>query len=328
MEQAFAAAAQTIGCDVAAIRAVCAVEASDRYLDAAGVPVRRFEPHHFPREHWPALGFAPAEGQAPWRASLAVGKSARARMFATAAGIAHEAACRAASWGGFQVMGFNHAAAGYDAAALMVRGYADPVAQVASFAALIVDWDLDGAVRAHDWLTFAARYNGSGQAPVYAAKIESAYKRESGGARSIAIIRIGARGEDAAAVQEALAAAGYLSPDQVDAAFGPATRDAVRAYQRDHGLTVDGVVGARTWAALTAGAPKAETPAPKKQETKGKRDLVEVAKIGTAAAGGVATTVGAVGGLDGTAQTILIGAICAGALGWLAWKFVLPRVRA
>lgn len=36
----------------------------------------------------------------------------------------------------------------------------------------------------------------------------------------------------------------------VDGEFGPATKEAVKAYQREHHLEIDGVVGALTWAAL------------------------------------------------------------------------------
>jgi len=36
-------------------------------------------------------------------------------------------------------------------------------------------------------------------------------------------------------------------PGPVDGIFGPRTRAAVRAYQSDHGISVDGVVGDRTW---------------------------------------------------------------------------------
>jgi len=44
---------------------------------------------------------------------------------------------------------------------------------------------------------------------------------------------------------------GYSCGDNgADGVFGSGTRAAVRAFQRDHGLTVDGIAGRKTWAAL------------------------------------------------------------------------------
>jgi len=40
-----------------------------------------------------------------------------------------------------------------------------------------------------------------------------------------------------------------------DGQFGTATEQAVRSFQHDHGLTVDGVIGQKTWAALDAAEP-------------------------------------------------------------------------
>lgn len=52
----------------------------------------------------------------------------------------------------------------------------------------------------------------------------------------------------------------------IDGIFGPATDTAVRQYQAVSGLTVDGIVGAKTWAALEGGAdsPPALDPVPGK----------------------------------------------------------------
>jgi peptidoglycan hydrolase-like protein with peptidoglycan-binding domain/tetratricopeptide (TPR) repeat protein len=51
-------------------------------------------------------------------------------------------------------------------------------------------------------------------------------------------------------VQRDLDAAGY-PPGHMDGLYGPRTRQAVVTFQAAHGLPVDGVVGPRTWAALS-----------------------------------------------------------------------------
>jgi peptidoglycan hydrolase-like protein with peptidoglycan-binding domain len=62
-------------------------------------------------------------------------------------------------------------------------------------------------------------------------------------------------GDDVRRVQQALARAGVLSATGADGIFGPGTRDAVIAFQRqmaarNPAITVDGIVGRDTWSAL------------------------------------------------------------------------------
>jgi hypothetical protein len=57
-------------------------------------------------------------------------------------------------------------------------------------------------------------------------------------------------------IQQKLSALGY-APGKLDGVYGVATAGAVRAFQRDNKLTIDGVVGTETRAALRA----AKTPA-------------------------------------------------------------------
>jgi peptidoglycan hydrolase-like protein with peptidoglycan-binding domain len=61
----------------------------------------------------------------------------------------------------------------------------------------------------------------------------------------------GAHGDDVKHLQTGLHAyaqgGGGVDPGPVDGDFGPQTEHAVRGYQSQHGLVVDGVVGDRTW---------------------------------------------------------------------------------
>lgn len=66
-------------------------------------------------------------------------------------------------------------------------------------------------------------------------------------------LRLGSRGSDVAHLQELLNR--HLTPSPrlvVDGRFGPQTDGAVRRFQAAHNLTVDGIVGPRTWARLAS----------------------------------------------------------------------------
>jgi len=303
----FTRAAWRLGCEEAAIRAVWEVEAAGRHFLGDGSVIRRFEPHHFPRPQWGAIGFAPRAGEAPWRASLRLSSET---MFRAAAGIDREAACRATSWGAPQIMGFNHADAGFDSAVAMVAHMAEGAPQqLGAFVQLIEGWGLASALRAHDWEGFARRYNGSGQVGAYARRIEAAWRRHAGRASPV-VLRVGARGPAVAELQRALGVAD-------DGAFGPETLDAVRAFQRAEGLAVDGVVGARTWAALESGA---RPVAPPPQETPREARLDRMAAWSTGAGAMAAAIAGVAEVLPETAVTLLAaGAVALALIAGLAW---------
>ncbi|MCA0986523.1 peptidoglycan-binding protein [Guptibacillus algicola] len=73
----------------------------------------------------------------------------------------------------------------------------------------------------------------------------------------------GDRGHQVSTLQEELG--GYYNYN-VDGIYGPITEKAVRAFQADNGLRVDGIAGANTWAALT-GKTVQSTPASTKSTT-------------------------------------------------------------
>ncbi len=75
-------------------------------------------------------------------------------------------------------------------------------------------------------------------------------------------IRRGAKGPTVVEAQGLLMCAGYGLPKHgADGSFGAETESAVRAFQQAHGLTADGIVGPKTWAALDLAAASDSTAA-------------------------------------------------------------------
>ena len=69
----------------------------------------------------------------------------------------------------------------------------------------------------------------------------------SGGAAALS--KYGSRGSEVTQIQQRLQELGY-DPGAADGIFGTRTQQAVLAFQRDYGLSADGIVGEKTLAAL------------------------------------------------------------------------------
>ena len=68
-------------------------------------------------------------------------------------------------------------------------------------------------------------------------------------AKTRATVRKGSRGEDVTYLQKQLTVLGY-GVGAIDGIFGMKTLEAVKSFQVDNNLSVDGIVGANTWALL------------------------------------------------------------------------------
>jgi peptidoglycan L-alanyl-D-glutamate endopeptidase CwlK len=74
--------------------------------------------------------------------------------------------------------------------------------------------------------------------------------RAPGASSSHPTLQLHSRGEAVRALQEALAAAGFMQASGADGIFGSRTLAAVKKFQQSKGLTTDGIVGSATWETL------------------------------------------------------------------------------
>ena len=90
-----------------------------------------------------------------------------------------DAALNSASWGRFQIMGFNHSACGYKTVIGFVRAmYESEGKQLDAFVAFLKSSKLASALREKRWADFARGYNGSGYAAnKYDEKLKIAYEK-------------------------------------------------------------------------------------------------------------------------------------------------------
>lgn len=180
-------AAERLRCDLPAIYAVDEVESGGVGFDANGLLTVLFEPHVFSRltDH----RFDSTHGGVSYRkwktkpyptGTLAERNKANWAKILYAAKLDEGAAFESASYGRFQVMGFNHGICGFPT----VQGFVEAMkagegAHLDAFVQYVIGNHLDDELRAHAWEPFAAGYNGPGQAKAYAAKLVTAYRRRS-----------------------------------------------------------------------------------------------------------------------------------------------------
>lgn len=104
-----------------------------------------------------------------------------------------------------------------------------------------------GKWRYWGWLEDAAKEDGS--APVPEPEPETPVPQ------AYPMLKKGCKGNDVAYLQSCLIMLGYdIGNAGVDGDFGSKTLEAVKNFQADRGLTVDGIVGPKTWDALENGS--------------------------------------------------------------------------
>ena len=90
-----------------------------------------------------------------------------------------DAALKSASWGRYQIMGFNYAAAGFDELQYFIDAmHKDEGAHLDAFVSFVKAQRLDIPLRSHRWADFARGYNGIEYAKnQYDAKLATAWAK-------------------------------------------------------------------------------------------------------------------------------------------------------
>lgn len=178
-EQNFQDAARELDCEVAAVKAVAAVESRGAGFGPDGRIILRFEAHWF--HHFTGGRFAkshPDISSPAWNPALNTGgQPGEHSRFNKALSLDRRSALLSASYGIFQIMGFNHAICGYPTADSFYESLTSGEAHhLKAFIGFVKSKGLSAALRSRDWARFALTYNGEGYAANrYDVKMKQAY---------------------------------------------------------------------------------------------------------------------------------------------------------
>jgi hypothetical protein len=175
--------ATQLGCEPAVVLAVAEVESGGRHDLPDGRPQILFEAHWFSKLTKGKYDAShPGISSPVWDRSLYKGGAAEYGRLNAAIALDAEAALQSASWGLFQIMGFNHKAAGFERVTDFVNFIKGPDdSDMEAFCNFVkANPKILKAMQEKDWKTFALHYNGPGAVASYSAKMADAYAKFAG----------------------------------------------------------------------------------------------------------------------------------------------------
>lgn len=181
-ESDYQESAIALGCEVAAVKAVAEVEARGDGFLPDETPKILFEAHIFSRLTNHAYDKThPSISSSTWNRKLYKGGAAEHDRLAEAVSLERDAAMQSASWGRFQIMGFNFKEAGFPGIQAFVNAmYQGEGGHLKAFVSYIKSTKLDVHLRNKNWAAFAKRYNGPSYAQnKYDEKLQAAYLKYS-----------------------------------------------------------------------------------------------------------------------------------------------------
>lgn len=181
-------AAQDLGVEVAALRAIAQVESGGAGFDAKGRPTILYERHVFARNTAPKGKFnaqyADISSADPYPKGGFGNNDQQWVKLARAYQLDPEAALKAPSWGMFQILGENHRASGFpDVRSFVTEMFTSPAGHLRALVGFIKANPLiHQGLKKRDWVAVAKGYNGSGYKTYdYDNKLATAYAKFAGG---------------------------------------------------------------------------------------------------------------------------------------------------
>ena len=189
-EDDYVAAAKSLKCDVAAIKAVAEVESSGNGFLTDGRLKILFEGHQFYKYTKGEFGVShPTICYKKWTtkyytkgANADVRGAGELARLEQAIALNRTAALMSASYGKFQIMGFNFAVSGFTNVEDFYNAMqVSEAEQLNAFCNYIKGNAIDDELRSHNWAGFARRYNGADyKKNQYDTKLAKAHKRHGG----------------------------------------------------------------------------------------------------------------------------------------------------
>ena len=189
-EEAIREAANNLGVDVACVKAVAEVESLGNGFNSTGMVKILFERHKFYKFIAQKYGVPKANQLAAMHPDICSPKAGgytsstatEHKRLDKAIAIDRECAMKSASWGRFQVMGFNHAAAGFsnveDFCVAMWKSEDEHLRAFVNF--IKANPNMHQHLRNRNWAGFANAYNGPAYAQnKYDTKLAAAYRKYS-----------------------------------------------------------------------------------------------------------------------------------------------------
>ncbi len=183
----YASAAKLLKCDIPAIKAVAEVESSGNGFLTDGRVKILFEGHQFYRltkgafaDSHPTICYQKWTTQFYTKGANAdIRGAGELTRLAEAMTLNHDAALLSASYGKFQIMGFNFAICGFVTVDAFYQAMqVSEAEQLLAFCSYIKHNFLDDELRNHDWARLARAYNGPEyKKNSYDTKLDNSYKK-------------------------------------------------------------------------------------------------------------------------------------------------------